>query len=157
MPHGRGTFTGIGTHDSGPITAMTYEGEWVNGEREGSGRCTESWQGSGPIPAGSKVYEGEFAHNEFHGRGKLTGQYSGQQGFTQEGEWANGLLKHGALRLDDGRWFEGDWVGQYAAEYPTKGVLGAADGTRAEVEFDGGTFLTVDKRPWPAPRTSTPL
>jgi hypothetical protein len=103
-------------------------------------------------PAGSKVYVGGFARDAFHGRGKETGK-----GYTMEGEWADGFLKHGALRLDDGRWFEGDWVGRYSAQYPTKGVLGAADGTKSEVEFDGRTFLTVDKSPWPPPTTSAPL
>ena len=67
------------------------------------------------------------------------------------------MLQHESLRLDDGRWFEGDWIARYSANYPTKGVLGSADGTRSEVEFDGKTFLTVDKRPWPSPSTSTPL
>jgi hypothetical protein len=153
MPHGRGTFTGTGTHEGGPTTAMVYEGEWVRGAREGSGRCTESWQSHGPsYPAGSKVYEGGFAGDALHGRGKETGQ-----GYTKEGEWAGGRLQRGALRLDDGRWFEGDWVGRYGAQYAARGVLGAADGTRARVDFGDGAFLTVDGRPWPAPRTSAPL
>ncbi len=154
IPHGYGIFIGTGNHEGGPPTYMRYEGEWVDGKREGSGRCTQSWEshGSTVYPAGSTVYEGEFYRDEFHGRGKLTGR-----GYTMEGEWANGFLRYGALRLDDGRWFKGAWVGRYTAQYPTKGVLGAADGTRSEVEFNGWTFLTVDKSPWPAPTTSTPL
>ncbi len=153
MPHGRGIFTGKGEHEGGPGTTMTYDGDWVNGQREGNGRCSVAWNSHGPqYPAGSWVYDGEFARDEFNGRGKTTGQ-----SFTMEGEWANGLLKHGVLRLDDGRWFEGEWVGRYSAQYPTKGVLGAADGTRSEVEFSGTTLLTVDGTAWPAPTTSKPL
>ncbi len=153
MPHGRGIFTGTGEHEGGPSTTMTYEGEWVNGQREGKGRCSESWPSRGPqSPGGSRVYEGEYARDEFNGIGKQTGQ-----GFTMEGEWANGLLKRGALRLDDGRFFEGEWVARYSAQYPTKGVLGAADGTKYEVEFSGTAFLAVDGRAWPAPTTSKPL
>jgi hypothetical protein len=153
IPNGRGTFTGTGEHDGGPSTTMTYAGEWVNGQREGKGRCTEAWKSPGPgHPAGSTVYEGDFARDAYHGPGKMTGQ-----GFVMEGEWADGLLKRGALRLDDGRWFEGDWAHRYSAQYPTKGVLGAADGSRSEVEFSGTAFLAVDGRAWPAPSTSSPL
>ena len=104
------------------------------------------------VSRGLKGVRGGFARGGYHGRGKETGQ-----GYTKEGEWADGLLKRGALRLDDGRWFEGEWIARYSALYAAKGVLGAADGTKARVDFGSGAFLTVDARPWPAPQTSAPL
>lgn len=44
---------------------ITYEGDWVGGQRHGKGNIL-------PICANGHVYEGDFVGGEWHGQGKLT-------------------------------------------------------------------------------------
>ena len=136
-PHGRGILTGRMGGEGGPDKSVVYNGQWNDGKIHGRGTLTIE---------DSIIYEGGFAACYKDGKGKLTDT---KLNYTEEGEWKQDRLVRGSLRLADGRWFDGEWRVSYSNSYPTKGILGAADGTQQAVEFDGSTFMSALS--WPRP------
>ena len=59
-------------------SGYVYEGDWVNGKREGTGKITFS---------GGDVYEGDWVDDKVEGKGKYT--YL-RGGIVYEGDWVNG-------------------------------------------------------------------
>lgn len=110
--HGQGKFTSI--------QGVVYEGQWVDGRREGMGVETK--------PDGER-YEGQWSNNRENGRGKkswpngnsydgewLAGKMQGKGTFVSAsgeryvGEFANDQRSgKGTLTLPSGEVFEGQW------------------------------------------------
>lgn len=116
----------------------TYEGEWINGIREGSGRMVYS---------NGDVYEGEWKNDKRHGQGTYTwkdggeytgeykedmrdgeGIYTGWTGYCRDYGWTGtyrGTSKedmfegYGSFEFDNGDYFQGTfsqnriWTGEY--------------------------------------------
>ena len=92
--------TGVGKYswvnENGDVYAV-YEGDFIDGERTGSGKITHKW---------GDDYEGEFLDGEYHGRGTLTMR----NGRVQSGQFVNGKFVIGPdsyIVFEDGRKFEG--------------------------------------------------
>jgi hypothetical protein len=90
-PHGRGTMQYAGAN------VRSYDGDWVNGVREGQGKVT--W------PNGT-VFEGNWANDQKNGQGTLT-EESGQ---VYVGAWRNDR-KHGqgVVTWPNGEKYDGQW------------------------------------------------
>lgn len=89
------------SHRKGKYTfpsGATYEGDWIDGRREGMG--TLSYMGS--------LYTGEFLQDKKHGKGKI--QYA--TGHEYDGMWKDDLpCGKGVLTFgEDGGCYEGDWL-----------------------------------------------
>ncbi|CAK88416.1 unnamed protein product (macronuclear) [Paramecium tetraurelia] len=94
---------GIATYPNGD----TYEGQYVNGIREGKGKYTYN-------PSGDK-YEGEFLQNLKHGIGRLIyannkGEYYGQ--WEQGLRHGEGLYTYANKDVYSGQWSRGKKHGQ---------------------------------------------
>ena len=75
----------------------TYEGEWVQTQKQGKG--IETW------PNGY-IYNGEFKNSVWNGQGKLTFP----NGATYEGKWENGFMNgEGKFTWSDGKEKIGIW------------------------------------------------
>jgi hypothetical protein len=96
----------------------TYDGEWANDYRNGSGVFTANsgvvydgqWlsgrkNGKGKISGGDYSYDGDWISDSKSGSGKMTDQYG-----TYIGEW-KGDKRHGkgAITWLTGETYEGDW------------------------------------------------
>ena len=116
------------TEDSG----SHYEGEMLNGFREGKGRFT--W------PTGS-YYEGDFVRGNFNGQGKLTGV----DGTWKEGTWEEDNFISGNVKViyDSGNSYEGAYLN---GERNGWGVLTHSSGERIEGKWENGeiAFSTGD-------------
>lgn len=115
-PHGRGSARFI---ESG----NRYEGEFVNGFRQGRGVYT--W------PSGAR-YEGEFANDAFNGRGV----YAWRNGTRYEGGFADGKFDgQGVYVKSDGDRYEGRFAGN---AFHGRGVYTFSSGARYEGEYVKG-------------------
>jgi hypothetical protein len=77
---------------------LTYNGSWVNNDRDGKGKC-EFADGS--------IYEGEWKSDNKNGQGKMTYK----DGSTYEGGWINDKREGKGKYIDksEGATYEGDW------------------------------------------------
>ena len=108
-----------------------YEGEFLDGVREGNGTLTYYQKGD--------VYVGEFQNNMFHGFGVYT-----WGDFLENGEWVRGRRYEGSWskgrRKGDGVYFSGygdSYEGQWEADFfEGEGTLTKKHGDRM-----AGTFL----------------
>ena len=126
-------------------------GDWVNGKREGKGRCTwsdgvyegewkdDKWNGQGIHYIGGDensdcdVYEGEFVNGHREGHGTYTWRSSGS---SAEGEWKNGK-RNGPGNY---KWKDGAvWVGNYVdSKWHGHGKMTYASGNTLEGEWVNG-------------------
>lgn len=106
------------TYDRGDITVRTYEGNYTNGEYNGSGELTihykagkdytyagefkngkkegfgkEEWFYSENYVIREKIYEGDFHEDDYNGNGTLTIRYDDGETKTYAGEFENGKKK----------------------------------------------------------------
>merc|ERR1719409_369782 len=120
--HGRGVFT-FKNGDK-------YDGQYVNGHREGKG--TFIWHKGG----GDSVarYEGEFKNNEMHGRGTLT--YP-DGSVHLNAEWANGqrVGSEGEFRFRAGHTYTGNWA---HSTFNDAGCFTYAEGDKYEGQWHNG-------------------
>jgi hypothetical protein len=108
VPHGKGV--GVYVFDCGGIKER-YEGDWVDGKREGKGRLTDS--------EGNEKYVGEWMIDKRDGKGKETlsdGEYVGElKNNERNGE---GVLRDKSGKvLFQGRWIDGVFVYEVCARY----------------------------------------
>jgi hypothetical protein len=76
-----------------------YDGEWVNGKKQGTGTYTR---------ADGSVYDGEYNRDRKHGKGRCTWV----NGNAYIGHWVDGVQQgQGTLTCPDGRRYEGEWYG----------------------------------------------
>jgi hypothetical protein len=158
--HRRGKFT---FPDGG-----TYDGEWVDGQRQGQGTYSYlgalfegTWEqgkrnGKGTLfYATGHVYEGEFKADQPNGKGKLT---MGKKESVYEGDWADGQQHgKGVYVFPNGDTYEGEFqngrmtgVGKYKSPtvtyeglwkddmYEGKGTLKITSGAIYSGLFSGG-------------------
>jgi len=92
-PHGRGVMVYGGNKNE------TYDGDWVNGERAGTGKYTS---------ADGDTYDGKWKNDKKNGQGKYEWA---ETEVTYEGNWKNDK-RHGKGEMiwPDGDNFEGEWV-----------------------------------------------
>ena len=95
VPHGFGTMKNY-------QSKWTYAGEWVDGQRSGTGR---EWHPDGDS------YEGGYLNDKRHGQGTEMYRKNGQLGYRYDGNFANNV-KHGRGRLEmlDGAVYEGEFM-----------------------------------------------
>jgi hypothetical protein len=122
-PHGKGKH--IEYKQSGDHLA-TYEGDFLNGVKTGKGKYT----------TGNNEYEGDFVDGIKNGKGKYTdyfgiyegdfvrgditkGKFTGNNGDTYEGNFANGFLRNGEGKytfkdgkVEDGLWYNNKYMGE---------------------------------------------
>ena len=106
--HGKGTYEyKIKKYQNTIWQDAKYEGDWVNGKREGIGQIIFGWDRYG-FSKGDK-YEGEWYNDKIHGAGVMV--YA--NGDKYNGKWGNNY-KHGEGIYTDryGSKFEGTWDGQ---------------------------------------------
>lgn len=113
--HGQGKFTST--------QGVVYEGNWVDGRREGHGVETK--------PDGER-YEGAWANNRENGKGKKTWP----NGDTYDGEWLAGKMQGtGTFVKASGERYTGSFVND---ERSGKGVLTLPGGDVYEGTFKAG-------------------
>jgi hypothetical protein len=131
-----------------PATGEVYEGEWINGQRNGFGVCLfpdgtmyEGWWlnnkehgPSGLWMTGTRevLYSGEWAEGRIHG----TGTYYFPSGDVYTGEFKEGA-KHGKGRYvkADGSSYDGDWKDNVRHG---RGLFTWADGSEFEGDWEFG-------------------
>ena len=118
---------------------ILYEGDFVEGMRDGQGRWYRS--------DGALEYEGKWWRDDYSGSGRLfffdDGDYAGA-GYRYEGDFIEGM-RHGQGRLyrpDDTLEYEGGWQEDH---YHSRGKSYHRDGTTIEYE---GAFCRRHA-PWP--------
>jgi hypothetical protein len=133
LPHGKGTMKYSGSGQ------RTYEGDWVNGVREGLGSL---------LFKDGRGYVGEWANDKRHGTGTST-RYKGQ---VYTGSWKNGVMYgHGVLIQADDTVYEGHFsCGLMSGKGTMKWYDGRVytgswssnqrKGRGLEVEPDGGKY-----------------
>lgn len=117
---------------------LLYEGEWVNGKMQGSGK---------QLTKEGHQYEGEFFEGKRHGNGKMV--YI--NGDIYEGEWEAGL-RHGSGRFTKANqdWFEGIYFNDLRNGY---GVLHLVqtqrrlEGYWKDDAFKGGSYYDEPENP----------
>mgnify|MGYP002651353332 CR=1 FL=1 len=88
---------GTGTYEK--ENHLKYEGDFVNGKMEGTGKMTDKDKNT--------FYEGDFKNERYHGKGILT--YMGTGISKYDGEFVNGLREgQGTQQYDKSR-YEGAW------------------------------------------------
>lgn len=118
-------------------TAGTYDGEWVDGQRQGQGSYSYlgslfegNWEqgkrvGKGTLYYSSgHVYEGEFKADQPNGKGKLS---MGKKEAVYDGEWVDGQQNgRGTYTFPNGDTYEGEFkegrmtgVGKYKSSSVT--------------------------------------
>jgi hypothetical protein len=133
LPHGKGTMKYSGK------TPGTYEGDWVNGVREGHGLLffkdgrgyVGKWANGKKHGIGTStyykklVYTGSWRHGEMHGHGVLVQA----DGAVYEGHFSCGHLTGcGTMKWPNGRLYTGSWH------------CNQRQGRGLEVEPDGGKY-----------------
>lgn len=104
----------------------SYEGGWVDGEREGEG--VYIWgSDAGPALEGS-WYEGSWKNGTENGWGIM--HYA--DGRRYEGEWIYGSAGHGVIYYPNGDRYEGEWD---ACQKHGQGTMYYADGSRYEGQW----------------------
>lgn len=121
-PHGRGIIY-FNSDDS--VDRKSYDGEWVNGIREGSG--TMVWKDGGKYVgnwksgvrngygthyyADGEIYEGNWLEGKEHGKGIITFAYDDSSNRKYyDGEWVSGIRQGiGTMMWNDGEWYKGGW------------------------------------------------
>ena len=97
-----------------------YQGEMVNGLREGKG--TYSF-------ANGDKYEGDWKSNKMEGKGV----YTYKDGDKYDGEWVGGKKKgQGIYYFSDGKRYEGNWV---QSKMEGKGIFYYANGDKYDGEW----------------------
>ncbi|GHT90584.1 hypothetical protein FACS1894122_01230 [Alphaproteobacteria bacterium] len=118
IPHGKGMMTYVGI--------ALYEGDFVNGKREGIGRIKY---------INGDFYEGEFVSGKMHGKGMMA--YG--NGDFYVGDWVNGNEEGiGAMRYTNGDVYVGEWLN---AEKDGKGKYTSANGSIYEGLFRNDEFV----------------
>ena len=122
---GKGTYSWKNQKDEDAEEPMaTYEGDYVNGKREGRGTMTSArgkyrgeWKagkmhGQGVYQyAGGDLYSGSWSEGKKHGEGTyLFQEGAGRDDCQYIGTWDNGDFAKGRWKLRDGTTFEGDFV-----------------------------------------------
>jgi hypothetical protein len=112
--HGFGAFKTSYLPKTNPVFKqihILYEGEWVNGKRNGIG--TQTWDHHENIENNElnipnySTYEGSWLDDKFHGKGKLNSIF----GWVFEGEFQNGMKNgYGKLINKNGEIIEGNWI-----------------------------------------------
>lgn len=133
---------GVKTYSDGSV----YEGNFLNGERSGFGKCVK--------PSGN-TYEGEWKNDRRHGKGVEwysdgstykgnfvdgrkhgLGIYRNPEGGSYEGKWKAGKPHgHGTETFSDGTTYVGEFV---EGKMHGKGNFAKADGYRYQGEFKYG-------------------
>ena len=85
-------------HGKGKLSSNhEYEGDWVNGLRNGKGNM---------ILNNGNVYEGDWENHMRHGKGKMI--YN--NGYIYDGDWENDMIHgKGNMIYNDGSKYNGDW------------------------------------------------
>lgn len=119
-PHGRGII-----YFSSEDKRKSYEGDWINGIREGNG--TMVWKNGGKYVgnwksgvrngygthhyADGEIYEGNWLAGKQHGKGKIT--FASDDSSNRkyyDGEWVSGIRQGmGTMMWNDGEWYKGGW------------------------------------------------
>jgi hypothetical protein len=98
----------------------TYEGEWLNGKRNGQGIAKN----------GGRKWEGQWKDNALHGKGTYFQEYDGQQ---YVGDWYNGNKQGiGTFKWPNGDVYQG---GMYNNQMDGKGVYNWKDGSKYDGEW----------------------
>ena len=143
QPNGKGSMT---SYDNKNI----YDGDWVNGKREGIGKliiCDEynytgpfendNFSGSGGVLCDNKgnIYEGDFEKNKFEGYG----HYKMSNGDVYIGEFKEGLF-HGKGQYNDneGNVFDGEFKN---GKKDGEGVLIKKNGEKLEGIFKNDNYI----------------
>lgn len=119
-PHGRGII-----YFSSEDKRKSYDGDWINGIREGSG--TMVWRNGGKYVgkwksgvrngygthyyANGEIYEGNWLADKQHGKGKITFAYNDSANRKYyDGEWVSNIRQGiGTMMWNDGEWYKGGW------------------------------------------------
>lgn len=113
--HGKGKFTSS--------RGEVYDGNWVDGSREGHGVFT--------TPAGDR-YDGNWSNNQENGQGKMTWA----NGDVYDGNWVAGKMQgEGTFTSAKGEIFKGNFSGNVRQG---KGVLTTPAGEKFEGSWKGG-------------------
>ena len=121
-------------------TGEFYEGDYVNGEREGKGKYAMS---------NGDVYVGEHKDGMWHGKGKLT--YA--NGKVEEGIWSYGEMDPKPVIIGPGKakfeWNDKTYVGAYVNGKRTgKGKMTTLNGDVYEGDFVDGQRHGKGKLTW---------
>ncbi len=106
LPDGKGK-----AEQYGSTTTETYEGDWKEGKRHGSGIYYEHWD-KGTLP--TEEYDGEWVEDKREGQGvcSYASPYSHSPKEYYKGGWKGGRrFGHGRWEWPDGSMFEGEWDG----------------------------------------------
>lgn len=119
-PHGRGTI-----YFASDDARKYYEGDWINGIREGSG--TMVWKSGGKYVgnwkngvrngygthyyANGEIYEGNWLADKEHDKGKITFALNDSANRKYyDGDWVSGILQGmGTMMWNNGHWYKGGW------------------------------------------------
>jgi hypothetical protein len=106
-----------------------FEGDFVNGKREGRGLLTE--------PDGG-TYDGMWSNDEFNGQGT----YVWQDGAKYTGEWKNGIQDgYGIYFYANGDKYAGYFKNN---KFQGKGTYTWANGETFTGSFENGEMITAD-------------
>ncbi|MCH5311551.1 MAG: hypothetical protein J1E57_06310 [Prevotella sp.] len=127
-----------------------YEGDWVNGVREGNGtlvwnsgeKYTGAWKyvrnGYGTnYYANGEIYEGNWLNDKRHGNGKITfAKDDSSDRKYYDGDWLEGVRQGtGTMVWNNGKKYVGSW--KHNLLYG-KGIEYYTDGTRYEGNYQNG-------------------
>ena len=107
-----------------PLGHGIYEGDWTNGEPDGSGTIKYDC---------GYTFKGEFKEGKAHGHGVLT---SPTGSIIYDGQYEDGERTSGTQYFDDGKAF----IGKFYIGYPQDGTLKSASG---EVLYKGTFYLDM--------------
>jgi hypothetical protein len=155
----KGTYEGKGIYRN--VNGRVLDGDWIDGkfsfgtatDPDGSTREVDmrmiaaKRSGKGrTINSDGDQYEGDFKDGTFHGIGHL--KTSRNNEYT--GEFANGSMTRGRLRLADGSVYEGTMVN---GKYDGYGIRRGADNDFYEGEYKAGVRHGFGMHRWPSGAT----
>ena len=114
--HGKGTYEyKLRKYRDTFFNGAKYEGDWVEGKREGKGVLT--WTNGDN--SGNKC-DGEWKNDKRHGKGTFTWS----NGDKYEGEWKNGKTDgKGNITYKNGDYMEGNWKEGKKVKGIWKGII----------------------------------